>query len=86
MKFFTRNQDSRWITLGGLFCNFETTTKPAPYLRQEFTCDSPATGAKVAICGLGYYELFINGKRVGDHVLDPVVSRFDKHVRYVVQI
>lgn len=84
MKFFTRNQDSRWITLGGLFCNFETTTKPAPYLRQEFTCDSPAAGAKVAICGLGYYELFINGKRVGDHVLDPVVSRFDKHVRYVV--
>ncbi len=84
MKFFTKNQDSRWITVEEISCWFETSTKPAPYLRQEFTCDSPAEGAKAAICGLGYFVLYINGKRVGDHVLDPVVSRFDKHARYVV--
>ncbi|MDD5727009.1 MAG: family 78 glycoside hydrolase catalytic domain, partial [Victivallales bacterium] len=40
--------------------------------------------AEVYICGLGYYELYLNNRKVGDHVLDPVVSQYDKHVRYVV--
>ena len=39
--------------------------------------------AKVYISGLGYYLLFLNGKRVGDHVLDPVVTRYDMRARYV---
>ena len=39
---------------------------------------------KVAVCGLGYYELFINGRKVSENVLDPIVTQYDKRVRYVV--
>jgi len=43
----------------------------APLLRKEFKIDKKIKQAKVYISGLGYYELYINGQKVGDHVLDP---------------
>ena len=32
--------------------------------------------ARVTICGLGHFELSINGQKVGDHVLDPPWSDY----------
>ena len=32
--------------------------------------------------GLGYYELRLNGQRVGDHVLDPGWTTYSKRVLY----
>jgi alpha-L-rhamnosidase len=32
---------------------------------------------------LGFYELRLNGEKVGDHVLDPSFTRYDKRVLYV---
>ncbi len=84
MKFFQKHTDSRWISVKDAGTNLELTTGPAPWLRREFTCNKPSAGAKLAICGLGYYEVYLNGKRVGDHILDPLVSVYDKHARYVV--
>ncbi len=57
---------------------------PAPFLRKVFNCRAETGSARLYICGLGYYELYINGRRVGDHVLDPVVSQYDRRARYVV--
>lgn len=34
--------------------------------------------AVIDICGLGYYELFINGKRVGDEFFKPAVSDYSE--------
>ena len=83
MKFFTKAQDSCWISAGGCG-NYELTTAAAPWFRKEFEVDGAAIdGTQLAICGLGYYEVYINGKRVGDRVLDPLVSIFDKRVLYV---
>ncbi len=56
---------------------------PAPLFRREFRLDLPVRTARLRICGLGFYELRINGKKVGDHVLDPVVTQYDRRVRYV---
>ena len=38
---------------------------------------------RVYICGLGYYELHLNGGKVGDHVLDPAFTRYDRRALYV---
>lgn len=54
----------------------------APWMRKEFDVEDPA-GAVLAICGLGYYEVYINGEKVGDHRLDPIVSVYDKRALYV---
>ena len=40
-------------------------------LRRTFTLSAKPKRARVYISGLGYYELSINGKKVGDHHLDP---------------
>jgi alpha-L-rhamnosidase len=56
---------------------------PAPYFRKEFEFDGQIQSARLYISGLGYYEAFINGSKIGDHVLDPGISRYDKRVMYV---
>ncbi len=57
--------------------------KPAPLLRHEFKIDGHIKQARAYISGLGYYELYLNGKRVGDHILDPGYTRYDRRVLYV---
>lgn len=57
---------------------------PAPFFRNSFECGESISKAEVRICGLGYYELFINGRKVGDHVLDPVATHYDRRAGYVV--
>jgi alpha-L-rhamnosidase len=61
----------------------DTNEAAAPLLRRAFRLDSPVAQARVYICGLGYYELHINGKKIGDHALDPGFTRYDKRALYV---
>jgi alpha-L-rhamnosidase len=49
----------------------DTNSNPAPFLRRAFNLSQPIKRATVYICGLGYYELHINGQKIGDHLLDP---------------
>ncbi|WP_345277168.1 alpha-L-rhamnosidase [Litoribaculum gwangyangense] len=56
---------------------------PASYFRKELNLEKDIENAQVYICGLGYYELFLNGEKVGDHVLDPAPSNYDKQAYYV---
>lgn len=55
----------------------------APFLRTTFEVDRPVAQALLYICGLGYYELHMNGARVGDHVLDPGWTDYTQRVLYV---
>lgn len=56
---------------------------PGPLLRKTFTLDKDVKKAFVYIGCAGYYELFLNGQKVGDHILDPAFTRYDKRVLYV---
>ncbi|RYG72827.1 hypothetical protein EON80_03830 [bacterium] len=55
-----------------------TTTYPAPYFRKEFQTAKKITKATAYISGLGFYELSINGKKIGDQVLAPAVTNYDR--------
>lgn len=59
------------------------TSQPAGYFRNEMTTKKEIKSARAYICGLGYYELYINGVKTGDHVLDPAPSNYDKQAYYV---
>jgi len=61
-----------------------TPPPPAPLLRRVFTVAKPVRAARAYVSGLGYAELYLNGKKVSDHVLDPGFTRFDRRVLYVV--
>lgn len=55
---------------------------PAPLLRKSFKAKGRIKKARAYISGLGYYELRINGSKVGDHVLDPGWTSYAKRVLY----
>lgn len=57
--------------------------RPAPHFRKDFQNEGEVASARLYISGLGYYEAFINGERVGDHQLDPMKTRYDRKVLYV---
>lgn len=54
----------------------------ARYLRKEFLAAKSVKRATVHISGLGLYELFINGNRVGNQVLAPSPTDYRKTVFY----
>ncbi len=49
---------------------------PAPLLRTETVLGARPSKARCYVTGLGYYELCINGQRVGDRVLDPAITYY----------
>ena len=55
----------------------------ANQLRQEFTLAEAPRRARAYICGLGYYELHINGARIGHNYMDPAFTSFNKRDLYV---
>lgn len=91
--------DSKWITLNKdtrtsphRFRDYKTSKMKNPmfvdgfaagYFRKELNLDKTIENAQAYICGLGYYELYLNGIKVGDHVLDPAPSNYDKQAYYV---
>jgi alpha-L-rhamnosidase len=58
---------------------------PARMLRREFVVDQPVRRATVYLSGLGLSELYLNGNKVGDAVLSPGCTEYNKRVFYVTQ-
>ena len=42
-----------------------------PMFRKEFNANGDIDSASISICGLGHYELYINGEKIGDRFLSP---------------
>lgn len=57
-------------------------TGPAQLIRKEFTAEKEIAWARAYVAGLGYYELHINGRRIGDRVLEPGFTDYTKRVFY----
>ncbi len=56
---------------------------PARYLRREFPVAKPVARATAYVCGLGFFDLFLNGQKVSDDVMDPALSDYAKALYYV---
>lgn len=55
-----------------------------PQFRKAFEVDKRKVLSAVAfISGLGHFELSVNGKKIGDHFLDPGWTKYDKSSLYV---
>mgnify|MGYP003632435757 FL=1 len=55
----------------------------AVYMYNSFKLNNKVKNATAYVSGLGYYELYINGNKVGNHVLDPVFTDYQQNVKYV---
>jgi len=57
---------------------------PMPLFRKTFETSKKTISARLYISGLGYYEAYLNGNKIGDHMLDPGWTSYQKEVLYVV--
>jgi alpha-L-rhamnosidase len=55
---------------------------PAPLFRKGFSVSGNIKKARLYISGLGYYLSYLNGKRIGDHELDPGWTDYADRVYY----
>ncbi len=76
---------SKWIGTGEHVVEKSTgQASPAVQFRKTFTIEKgEKDGAVCRICGLGCYVLYVNGKKVGDDVLSPAFTAYDKRALYV---
>lgn len=76
----------QWIGLDGLQQGEQAglhTRLAARYLRREFKADAQIRRATAYIAGLGLYECYVNGERLGGkQMLSPVPSDYRKTVYY----
>lgn len=54
-----------------------------PQFRKEFVVEKPVKRAIAYVSGLGHFDMFMNGARVGDHFLDPGWTKYDRCALYV---
>jgi len=74
---------AKWITANppkGILGR--TDKEPLPIFRKSFQLSKPIKQAVIHICGLGHYELSINGRRVGDYEIDPGWTNYRKTCLY----
>ena len=55
---------------------------PAPYFRRQFRLERVPEQAELLICGIGFYELYVNGQRITRGRLAPYISSPDVAVYY----
>lgn len=54
----------------------------APLFRRDFRSTKKIQKARMYVSGLGYYEAYINGKKVGNKLLDPGWTDYSKRILY----
>lgn len=52
------------------------------YLRNEFTIEDPIKRARAFVSGIGFYELRLNGQRVGSRLMDPAQTDYHDTALY----
>ncbi len=57
-------------------------SNPSPMLRRTFSLKGPIESARLYVTCHGLYETQINGRRVGDQVLTPGWTTYDKRLQY----
>jgi len=69
------NINAKWIS-------HPTAKDEAVYIRKTFNLESIPHTAKINICGLGMYELYINGQKADDRMLTPPFTTYHRQAMY----
>ena len=54
----------------------------APYVRRDFKLSALPERAELTVCALGFYELYVNGKRITKGHLSPYIVNSDQVLPY----
>jgi alpha-L-rhamnosidase len=75
---YPQDWKANWITFNYL------KEGPMPLLRKAFQLKSAnePVSARLYICGLGYYEAYLNGRKIGDRLLEPAQTNYEDYAFY----
>jgi alpha-L-rhamnosidase len=76
----TDDWKAKWIELPGDTIRYS----PSPHFRKEFSIARKVSRATIYVSSHGFYELHLNGKKVGDQVLTPGWTSYGKRLQYQV--
>ena len=71
---------AKWIEMEGDTLRYS----PSPHFRKEFSITKSIASARIYVTSHGFYELQLNGKKVGDQVLTPGWTSYSKRLQYQV--
>ena len=71
---------AKWIEMYGDTLQYS----PSPHFRKEFTLTRNISSARIYVTSHGFYEMHLNGKKVGDRVLTPGWTSYGKRLQYQV--
>jgi alpha-L-rhamnosidase len=71
---------AKWIELA----NDTVRYTPSVTMRKSFVLNKKVQSARAYVTAHGFYELYLNGKKVGDDVLTPGWTSYDKRLQYQV--
>ena len=71
---------AKWIEMAGDTVRYSA----SPHFRKEFLLNKTISSARVYVTSHGFYELQLNGKKVGDQVLTPGWTSYSKRLQYQV--
>ncbi len=77
---------AKWIAAGPVFKREPSSTDntlPDPWLRKTFELKTAPARATAYVASIGYHELYVNGRKVGDDVLAPCATDHRHRARYV---
>lgn len=77
-KMFLSNN---FISVSQDFSTFENKI-PAPWFKKDINLSGNIKKAEITVCGLGFYELFLNDKRITKGFLSPYITNSDDVVFY----
>ena len=82
--FETGKRDERWSArwISADHHKKQDDSLDAPYLRKTFSTQTKPTRARLYICSPGYFDAYINGKRVSDEELPTPFTRYDARLLY----
>jgi hypothetical protein len=74
--------EGKWISEAGDAASTRLPAGTMPIFRRSFVVDRPVRRAIVCVCGLGQFELRLNGEKVGDNVMEPGWTNYSKTCLY----
>ena len=75
---------AKWIGTSEVYDpNWGSNQMYDPWFRKNFDLNQKPERAILFVASVGYHEVYVNGQKIGDHMLAPAVTDHTKRARYI---
>src|SRR5690606_12770226 len=75
---------AKWIGTNEIYDPYKGSNKIFdPWMRKSFDLKAKPERAVLYVASVGYHEVYVNGEKIGTHVLAPAVTDHTQRARYI---